>query len=88
MLAAHMDEIGFLVKHIDDRGFYPLQPVGGFDARVLVAQRVYVHGFKGETLLVPSNPAPNQPTFSPMKSVANPSNWTICLWMSVCLARK
>ncbi len=51
MLAAHMDEIGFLVKYIDDRGFIRLQPVGGFDARVLIAQRVHVHGFKGETLL-------------------------------------
>ena len=46
-LAAHMDEIGFFVKHVDDRGFLRLQPVGGFDARVLVAQRVLVHGFDG-----------------------------------------
>ena len=51
MLAAHMDEIGFLVKFIDDKGFIRLQPVGGWDARVMVAQRVYVHGFKGQSLL-------------------------------------
>ena len=50
MLAAHMDEIGFLVKHIDNNGFIRLQPVGGFDARVLFAQRVFVHGFAGESL--------------------------------------
>jgi tetrahedral aminopeptidase len=50
MVAAHMDEIGFFVSHIDDRGFLRLQPVGGFDARVLVAQRVLVHGFAGSTL--------------------------------------
>jgi endoglucanase len=43
MLAAHMDEIGFLVKFIDDRGYIRFQPVGGFDPRVLVAQRVTVH---------------------------------------------
>jgi tetrahedral aminopeptidase len=48
MIAAHIDEIGFLVKHIDDQGFIRLQPVGGFDARVLVAQRVLVHGFGGK----------------------------------------
>ncbi len=44
MLAAHMDEIGFLVKYIDDKGFLRLQPVGGFDPRTLMAQRVTVHG--------------------------------------------
>ena len=48
MLAAHMDEIGFLVRHIDDKGFVRLQPVGGFDPRTLVAQRVVVHGFAGQ----------------------------------------
>ncbi len=50
MVAAHTDEIGFFVKHVDDDGFLRLQPVGGFDARVLMAQRVLVHGFAGQTL--------------------------------------
>jgi endoglucanase len=50
MLLAHMDEIGFMVKHIDDRGFIRVQTVGGFDPRVLPAQRVMVHGFGGESL--------------------------------------
>ncbi|HEX5499396.1 MAG TPA: M42 family metallopeptidase, partial [Thermomicrobiales bacterium] len=49
MIAAHMDEIGFLVKHVDDKGFLRLQPVGGFDERVLIAQRVLVHGHDGQT---------------------------------------
>lgn len=57
MVAAHLDEIGFIVKHIDDKGFLRLQPLGGFDARVLVAQRVFVHGFKGEALLGALQPA-------------------------------
>ena len=50
MLAAHMDEIGFMVKFIDDKGFLRLQPVGGWDPRNMVAQRVWVHGFTGESL--------------------------------------
>ena len=50
MIAAHMDEIGFLVRYIDDKGFLRLQPVGGFDPRQLFAQRVKVHTSKGEVL--------------------------------------
>ena len=57
MLAAHMDEIGFMVKFIDDKGFIRLQPVGGWDPRVMVAQRVYVHGFSGQSLLGALMPA-------------------------------
>jgi endoglucanase len=49
-IAAHMDEIGFLVRHIDDNGYIRVQPVGGFDPRVLIAQRVRVHRRDGETL--------------------------------------
>lgn len=42
MLAAHMDEIGFIVKYIDDKGFLRLNPLGGFDPRNLNSQRVKV----------------------------------------------
>jgi len=48
MIAAHMDEIGFIVRHVDDKGFLKLQPLGGFDPRQLFAQRVLVHGHKGD----------------------------------------
>lgn len=50
MLAAHMDEIGFMVRFIDDNGFIRLQNVGGFDPRVLPAQRVRVHTRSGDVL--------------------------------------
>lgn len=50
MLAAHMDEIGFLVKAVDEHGRIWLQPVGGFDARNLAAQRVLVHTRDGDIL--------------------------------------
>lgn len=50
MLAAHMDEIGFMARYIDERGFVRIQPLGGFDPRTLVAQRVVVHTRGGERL--------------------------------------
>jgi len=43
MLDAHMDEIGFMARYVDERGFIRIQPLGGFDPRVLVAQRVIIH---------------------------------------------
>lgn len=43
VVAAHMDEIGFMVRHVTDEGFVQVDPLGGFDARVLKAQRVTVH---------------------------------------------
>lgn len=46
MVAAHMDEIGFLVSHIDDSGFVRFQTLGGFDPKTLTAQRVLIHGKK------------------------------------------
>ncbi|MEL6533767.1 MAG: M42 family metallopeptidase [Bacteroidota bacterium] len=44
MVAAHMDEIGFIVKHIDDQGFVRFHTLGGFDPKTLTAQRVIIHG--------------------------------------------
>lgn len=44
MIGAHMDEIGFIVTHIDDNGFIRFHPLGGFDPKTLTAQRVLIHG--------------------------------------------
>lgn len=51
MIAAHMDEIGFLISYMDEKtGFLRIDPVGGFDPRVLMAQRVIVHTETGDLL--------------------------------------
>ncbi|KGK88674.1 aminopeptidase [Desulfosporosinus sp. HMP52] len=44
MLAAHMDEIGLIVKKIDSRGFLQFTSIGGIDQRTLLSQEVLVHG--------------------------------------------
>lgn len=41
---AHMDEIGFVVTHIEEEGFLRIHPIGGHDPRNMVAQRVLVAG--------------------------------------------
>jgi len=46
MVGAHMDEIGFIVTHIDDDGFIRFHTLGGFDPKTLTAQRVIIHGKK------------------------------------------
>lgn len=46
MIAAHMDEIGFIVTHIDENGFVRFHTLGGFDPKTLTAQRVIIHGKK------------------------------------------
>ncbi len=48
MLAGHVDEIGLQVTYIDDEGFLFVDPIGGWDPQVLVAQRVRVLGRNGE----------------------------------------
>jgi putative aminopeptidase FrvX len=44
MLAAHADEIGMMVKHIDPEGYIRIQAIGGLHAPSLVSQVVTIHG--------------------------------------------
>jgi endoglucanase len=48
MLAAHMDEIGLMVKFIDEKGFLRFVALGGWYAPTLYNQRVVLHGTKGQ----------------------------------------
>jgi len=50
MLAGHMDEIGFLVRFVDDDGFLRLNPAGGFDPKTLIAKRVIVKCRSGKRM--------------------------------------
>jgi endoglucanase len=44
MLAGHMDEIGFVVHHIDEEGLLYFSTIGGHDSVIPVGQMVWVHG--------------------------------------------
>jgi len=56
LLACHIDEIGFYVRHVDDKGFVRVQNAGGFDPRNLLARRVLVQAGNGEDLIGLMNP--------------------------------
>jgi endoglucanase len=47
MLAAHMDEVGLMVKTITKDGFVQFAKMGGIDDRILLAQKVVIHSQKG-----------------------------------------
>lgn len=56
MVAAHMDEIGFIVTHIDEQGFVRFTTLGGFDPKTLTSQRVVLHGKKDIVGVMGSKP--------------------------------
>lgn len=50
MLAGHMDEIGFMVKHITKEGFLKFLPLGGWFDQTLLGQRVIIKTRKGDVV--------------------------------------
>jgi endoglucanase len=49
MIAGHLDEVGLMVKYIDDEGFISFEAIGGVDAAILPGIRVNVYGTGGGT---------------------------------------
>jgi endoglucanase len=47
MLAGHCDEIGFMIKYLDDQGYLFFAPIGGVDAHLVPGQRVIIHTSRG-----------------------------------------
>jgi endoglucanase len=50
MLAGHMDELGFQVLHVDDKGYLYFDTIGGFDLGLVPGRKVRIHTRKGEVL--------------------------------------
>jgi len=47
MLAGHMDEVGFMIRHISEEGFLRFLPLGGWFDQVLLGQRVTIQSTAG-----------------------------------------
>ncbi len=57
MLEAHADEIGYMIKHVDDNGFLRIDRVGGSDAATARGRRITLLGDKGEVTGIIGNTA-------------------------------
>ena len=60
MLAAHMDEVGFIVKQITSEGYIKFLPVGGWWGHVVLGQRVIVRTRKGDVVGVVGSKPPHE----------------------------
>jgi putative aminopeptidase FrvX len=49
-VVGHIDEIGLVVTHVDEKGFLYFAPIGGWDSQVLVGQRVEIEGRDGAVM--------------------------------------
>jgi len=85
MLAAHLDEIGFVVSHVDEHGLLRLVPLGGHDPRNLVAQRVTVCADQGDLtgLLYPGLKPPHLQTDEDRKKQLQISDFFVDLCLPV-----
>jgi len=77
MLGAHMDEIGMLVKFINDKGFIRFVKVGGIDNRVLVNQRVVIQTEKGRLYGVIGSKPPHMMKAEEMKNAIDNKSMSI-----------
>lgn len=59
MVAGHLDEVGWMVTQITEKGFLKIQPVGGWWSQVMLAQRVKVITRKGEIMGVVGSKPPH-----------------------------
>ncbi len=60
MLAAHMDEVGFIVKQITKEGFLKFIPVGGWWSHVILGHRVIIKARRGDVIGVVGSKPPHE----------------------------
>ncbi|MGB9936946.1 MAG: M42 family metallopeptidase [Methanobacterium sp.] len=77
MLAAHMDEIGLMVRHIDKEGFIKFTKIGGINDQMLLNQEVYIHSDEGKVLGVIGAKPPHRMKASEKRKVVEYENMFI-----------
>ena len=63
MLAAHMDEIGLMVRYIDKKGFIKFSKIGGINDQMLLNQSVYIQSSQGNVTGVIGSKPPHENMF-------------------------
>ncbi|GAB4549675.1 MAG: M42 family metallopeptidase [Phycisphaerales bacterium] len=84
MLASHMDEIGFYVSHVSEKGYLHLNPAGGFDPRNLFSRRVLVCTDSGDLkgVMNPGGKPIHISTPEDRKKVPEPKDFYVDLGMT------
>ncbi|MDR0900881.1 MAG: M42 family metallopeptidase [Methanobrevibacter sp.] len=77
MLAAHMDEIGLIVRHIDKKGFVLFSKIGGINDQMLMNQIVTIHGTKGDITGVIGAKPPHRMKAAERKKIIDHENMFI-----------
>ncbi|MEW6009709.1 MAG: M42 family metallopeptidase [Euryarchaeota archaeon] len=71
MLAAHMDEIGLMVRHIDKKGFIKFSKIGGINDQMILNQMVYIHTKKGPVIGVIGSKPPHRMKAAEKKKITS-----------------
>ncbi len=77
MLAAHMDEIGLMVRYIDKNGFIKFSKIGGINDQMLLNQEVTIHTSNGNVTGVIGSKPPHQMKESERKKITEYENMFI-----------
>ncbi|MCG3226281.1 MAG: M42 family metallopeptidase [Candidatus Heimdallarchaeota archaeon] len=51
LLDGHVDEVGFMISHIDDNGFITVTPLGGIDKRIILGSLIQFQSINGERII-------------------------------------
>ena len=83
LLDAHIDEIGFMISHIDKKGFLHFVSIGGWDNRILLGQSIILKSGEGKIFhgIIGSKP-PHLSTMEERKKVVDIPNMYIDIGMS------